>query len=158
MCVCVCVCVCAHAHSVVSDSLWLYELQPIRLLCPYNFPGKNMKWVAISYSRGPFWPRGRTCHLPPIPTQHALAPRSSFLPTPVFCALLGEFPLLFPAALSHTAPLSVSASGISAPHAGCPACHFPFIGGPWGWPNIICSFLGFYTQLESLFFERKRIV
>ena len=37
MCVCVCVCVC----SVVSDSLQPHGLQPTRLLCPWNFPGKN---------------------------------------------------------------------------------------------------------------------
>ena len=36
-CVCVCVCVC----WVVSDSLWPHELQPTRLLCPWDFPGKN---------------------------------------------------------------------------------------------------------------------
>ena len=29
------------SHSVVSDSLWLHGLQPARLLCPWNFPGKN---------------------------------------------------------------------------------------------------------------------
>ena len=34
---CVCMCVCA----VVSDPLWPHELQPTRLLCPWNFPGKN---------------------------------------------------------------------------------------------------------------------
>ena len=27
--------------SVVSNSLWPYELQPTRLLCPWNSPGKN---------------------------------------------------------------------------------------------------------------------
>ena len=27
--------------SVVSDSLWLHGLYPTRLLCPWNFPGKN---------------------------------------------------------------------------------------------------------------------
>ena len=27
--------------SIVSDSLWLHGLQPTRLLCPWNFPGKN---------------------------------------------------------------------------------------------------------------------
>ena len=32
-----CVCV----HSVVSDSLWPHGLRPARLLCPWNFPGKN---------------------------------------------------------------------------------------------------------------------
>ena len=38
--VCVCVCVCV-SHSVMSDSLWPHGLQPARLLCPWNSPGKN---------------------------------------------------------------------------------------------------------------------
>ena len=29
------------SHSVVSDSLWSHGLQPIRLLCSWNSPGKN---------------------------------------------------------------------------------------------------------------------
>ena len=41
MCVCVCVCVCVYAGSVVSNSLQHYELHPTRLLCPWNFSGKN---------------------------------------------------------------------------------------------------------------------
>ena len=32
---------CARACSVVSDSLWPHGLQPARLLCPSNSPGKN---------------------------------------------------------------------------------------------------------------------
>ena len=28
-------------HSVMSDSLWPHRLRPARLLCPWNFPGKN---------------------------------------------------------------------------------------------------------------------
>ena len=28
-------------HSVILDSLWPHGLQPARLLCPWNFPGKN---------------------------------------------------------------------------------------------------------------------
>ena len=43
--ICVCGCVAVHAglfsHSVVSESLQPFGLQPIRLLCPWNFPGKN---------------------------------------------------------------------------------------------------------------------
>ena len=38
---CVCVCVCVCAHSVMSNSLQPYGLQPIRLLCPWDFQGKN---------------------------------------------------------------------------------------------------------------------
>ena len=43
LCVCVCVCVCCAvlSYSVISDSLWPQGLQPARLLCPWNFPGKN---------------------------------------------------------------------------------------------------------------------
>ena len=41
------VCVCAHTHthtfssSIKCDFLQPYGLQPARLLCPCNFPGKN---------------------------------------------------------------------------------------------------------------------
>ena len=31
------------SHSVVSDSLWPHGLSPIRLLCPWNSPGKNTR-------------------------------------------------------------------------------------------------------------------
>ena len=30
-------------HSVESDSLWPHGLQPARLLCPWNFSGKNTR-------------------------------------------------------------------------------------------------------------------
>ena len=32
---------CVLSHSVVSSSLWPHRLQPARLLCLWNFPGKN---------------------------------------------------------------------------------------------------------------------
>ena len=32
---------CVHACSVTSNSVWLHELQPARLLCLWNFLGKN---------------------------------------------------------------------------------------------------------------------
>ena len=42
---CFLVCVCARTWvlscSYVSNSLWPYGLYPTRLLCPWNFPGKN---------------------------------------------------------------------------------------------------------------------
>ena len=34
------VCVCAQSLSL-SESLWPHGQQPARLLCPWNFPGKN---------------------------------------------------------------------------------------------------------------------
>ena len=39
VCVCVCVCVCAHAQS--RSTLCNTGLQPARLPCPRDFPGKN---------------------------------------------------------------------------------------------------------------------
>ena len=35
-----CMCACSVA-SVISDSLWSYGLELARLLCPWDFPGKN---------------------------------------------------------------------------------------------------------------------
>ena len=32
---------CVYSCSVVSNSLWPHGLQPARLLCPWNYPGKN---------------------------------------------------------------------------------------------------------------------
>ena len=44
VCVCVCVractCMCMHVCSIRSDSLQPHGLQPARLLCPQNFPGR----------------------------------------------------------------------------------------------------------------------
>ena len=37
----VCACVSTLGCSFVSNSLWLHGLWPTRLLCPWNFPGKN---------------------------------------------------------------------------------------------------------------------
>ena len=34
---------CMLNHSVVSDSLWPHGLKPSRLLCPWDFPGKNTR-------------------------------------------------------------------------------------------------------------------
>ena len=37
-----------HGWSVWSDSLWHHGLQPVGLLFPWDFPGKNTEWVTIS--------------------------------------------------------------------------------------------------------------
>ena len=39
-----------RSHSVVSDSLRPHGLQPTRILCPWDFPGKSTGVVAISFS------------------------------------------------------------------------------------------------------------
>ena len=47
LCLCVCLCVsvclymCVISCSVMSDSLQLHGREPTRLLCPWDFPGKN---------------------------------------------------------------------------------------------------------------------
>ena len=49
-----------RVDSILSDSLQPHGLQPTRLFCPWNFPGKNTG-VAISFSKGSSWPRDWTC-------------------------------------------------------------------------------------------------
>ena len=48
LCVLIQVCV---SHSVVPNSLRPHQLQPARLLYPWDSPGKDTEWVAISISR-----------------------------------------------------------------------------------------------------------
>ena len=43
--------------SVVSDSWQPHRLQPIRLLCPWDSPGKNTGVGCNFYSKGSSWPR-----------------------------------------------------------------------------------------------------
>ena len=50
------VCVC----SAVADSLQPCGLYPTRLLFLWDFLGKVVEWVTISYSRVSSWPRDRT--------------------------------------------------------------------------------------------------
>ena len=45
---------------VVSDSSQPHGLQPTRLLCPWDSPGKNAGVVAMPSSRGSFQPRDQT--------------------------------------------------------------------------------------------------
>ena len=57
LCVCVCVCVLV---KVMSNSLRPHGLQPTRLLCPWDSPGKNSGVVAIPFSKKPSNPRDQT--------------------------------------------------------------------------------------------------
>ena len=50
--------VCVCAQSVVSDSLLLYGLQPARLLCPWDSPGKNPRVGCHAFLQGLFSPQG----------------------------------------------------------------------------------------------------
>ena len=44
----------SESRSVVSDSLWPHELQPARLLSPWNSPGKNTRVGCQSLLQGIF--------------------------------------------------------------------------------------------------------
>ena len=52
-----------HSRSVVSDSLWPHRLQPARLLCPWNFPGKNTGVGCHFLLQGIFLTQGLNLHL-----------------------------------------------------------------------------------------------
>ena len=51
------------AHSVVSDSLRPHGLQPTRLLCPWNFPGKNTGLGCHFLLQGIFPTQGPNLHI-----------------------------------------------------------------------------------------------
>ena len=55
----VCVRVCVSC-SVMSDSLQSHELYPARLLCPWDFTGKNTRIIVMPFSRGSSPPRDQT--------------------------------------------------------------------------------------------------
>ena len=73
-CVCMCVCVyktciytlcCAVlSHSVMSDSWPHQSLQPSRLLCPWDSPGKNTGVVCYAFLQGIFPTQGSNPSLP----------------------------------------------------------------------------------------------
>ena len=54
-----CVCAC----SVMSNSLWPHRLQPTRLLCPWDFPGKNTGVGCHFLLRGTFPTQGPNLRL-----------------------------------------------------------------------------------------------
>ena len=48
-------CCCCEVASVVSDPVRPHRGQPTRLRCPWDSPGKNTEWVAISFSNAWKW-------------------------------------------------------------------------------------------------------
>ena len=72
-------CVETFSHSVMSNSLWPHGLQPARLLCPRNFPGKNMGVGCHSFLQGIFLIHGvNLCLLhwqaDSLPLSHQVSP------------------------------------------------------------------------------------
>ena len=74
--------VCAHVCSVVSDSLWPRGLQPARLLCPWDFPGKNTRVGYRFLLQGIFLTQGLNpcllcllhCQVDSLPLSHLRSP------------------------------------------------------------------------------------
>ena len=50
--------VCVRVHPVASDSLRPYGPQPTRLLCPWDFPGKNTGVGCHAFLQGIFLTQG----------------------------------------------------------------------------------------------------
>ena len=48
----------SHVHSVLSDSLRPHGLQPAKLLCPWDFPGKNTRMGCRFIIQGIFLTQG----------------------------------------------------------------------------------------------------
>ena len=67
---------CVLCRLVVSNSLQPRGQQPISLLCPWNFPGRILEWVAISFFRGSSRPRDRICIC--CIGRHVLYPRATW--------------------------------------------------------------------------------
>ena len=56
------ICTCMHAWSFICVPTLCqpHELQPTRILCPWDSPGKNTGVGYHAYSRGSSWPKART--------------------------------------------------------------------------------------------------
>ena len=57
-------------HSVLCNSLWPHGLKPSRLLCPWDFPGKNAGVGCHFLLQGIFPTQGLNQHLPVSPALH----------------------------------------------------------------------------------------
>ena len=96
LCVCVCVCVCVS----VSDSLQANGLQPSRLLCPWNSPGKNTGVGCHSILQGIFPTQGLISGLLHC---RMILYRLSHQGSPVYCFMVYKVLLYpFPMALTET--------------------------------------------------------
>ena len=64
VCVCVSVCLCVCVQSLSHVQIFMaYELQPIRFLCPWNFPGRNTGVGCHFILPGDFPTQGLNLHL-----------------------------------------------------------------------------------------------
>ena len=56
-----CGCICLLSCSLMSDTLWPHGLRPAKLLCPWDFPGKNTGGGCHFLLHGIFPHRDWTC-------------------------------------------------------------------------------------------------
>ena len=102
--------------SVASDSLWSQGLWPTRLLCPWDFPGRNARVVAASFLGSP-WPRDWT-HVSRNGTQilcHGATREAPFPQMPMYKASSSWLSL--PSGQSHTqTPQSHGIPGLPRSH------------------------------------------
>ena len=72
------------SHSVVSESLWLHGLQPIRILCPWNSLGKNTgeDYCCLVTQSSPATCNPMDCSTPGLPVPHHLL---EFAQVHVYC-------------------------------------------------------------------------
>ena len=64
------------SHSVVSDSSWPRGLQPTRLLCPWEFPGKSTGMGCHCLLRQNFCTPAKLPRHPPVPHHLHISPIS----------------------------------------------------------------------------------
>ena len=69
---------CCLVAKCCPTLFWLHRLYPARLLCKWDFPGKNTELVDISFSRGSSWPRDQiqvsALQLDSLPLSHQGSP------------------------------------------------------------------------------------
>ena len=93
-------------RSVVSDYLWPHGLQPARLLCPWNFQGKNTGMGCHFLLQGIFPTQGSNlcflhllyCQADPLPLHYLESPILHYIKCKwiFFLTLKSGFLLLFP--------------------------------------------------------------
>ena len=94
---------CMLSSSVMSCSLQLPNLQPSRLLCPWNFPGKNTGVGGHFFLQGIFPTRGPNPWLlclphwqvDSLPLSYLGSPKDSHVLILKVCKCLGKGPLTF---------------------------------------------------------------
>ena len=82
---------CMCAYSIKSDSLQLPGLQPTRLLCPWNFPGKNTGLGCHFHLQGISPIQGSNLHLLCLLCWQVNSLPLSYLGNPTKCILIFNF-------------------------------------------------------------------